>query len=194
MGRYAYRTKLLMDRTPHRIFLDTGVVQYLFKYGESIFENLEVPGNDRVQTVPEGLNDIEALQAFCVLNRRSVFELVVSENSFKEVIAAGDPRYTNWLMELADYWEAAVRAYGGSAFDGSGRIRRARLLRREFDYLSKNDRLLIADACEMECDTFLTVDRRLTHSSGHLRRELTLCVVTPTQLWELLQPWAALLA
>lgn len=178
---------------PHRIFLDTGVVQYLLRYGEAVFENAALPSDNRLNEIPSGLADVEALRRFCFVNQRNAFELVVSDNSVKEVLAAGEPKFASWLMELMNYWYTIQASYEGSVVNGAGASKRARLTAREFGYLSNKDRALVADACEMECDTFLTVDRRLARNAEHLRREVGMSIVTPTSLWDLLEPWAGLL-
>jgi hypothetical protein len=97
-----------LETIPRRIFFDTGVVHYLWRYGEFVFDNVEIPIHDRLRLhkVPYGLEDLEALQAFCVMNRRNAFEIVVSQNSLKEVASAGASRYTSYLLELADYWDS----------------------------------------------------------------------------------------
>ncbi|MGH7840940.1 MAG: hypothetical protein ACREQT_05395 [Candidatus Binataceae bacterium] len=184
---------MIHSSLPHRIFLDTGVLQYLLRFGESIFENVEVCPDDPVHRVPEALSDIEGMRMLCFMNQRNAFELVVSESSLKEVLEARSGRYTSWLVELWDYWCGVEAAYNGAAYHGFGTATRQKVAQRQFDYLSAKDRALIADAGEKECDTFLTVDRRLARNGRHLRRELEISVMTPTQIVEVLQPWAGLL-
>lgn len=61
-----------------------------------------------------------------------------------------------------------------------------------FGYLSAKDRLLLQDALSLECDAFLTLDRRLAKNSKHISREVGLQVFLPAQLWGVLRPWARL--
>ena len=121
------------------------------------------------------------------------FEVVVSRNSFEEVASAGRSRYTSYLLELADCWDSIANAYGRSPFTGSGVVRAGLLEDTCFAYLSAKDHALLADACIMECDTFLTVDRRLASSAEHLNRKLDISVETPVTLVKRLQPWAGAL-
>ncbi len=182
-----------LEAIPRRIFFDTGVVHYLWRYGEFVFDNVEISTDDRLHGVPYGLEDLEALQAFCVMNRRNAFEIVVSQNSLNEVASAGESRYTSYLLELADYWGSTTAAYENSPFTGSGVVTAALLADKCFGYLSAKDRVLLADACTMECDTFLTVDRRLARSAHHLKHKLDISVEAPVTLLRRLQPWAGLL-
>jgi hypothetical protein len=181
-----------IKRIPHRIFLDTGVVHYLFRYGDIVFDNVELSACDRLHGVPGGVADLQALRAFCFMNQRNAFELAVSENSLKEVLGAGDCRYTSWLLELAGYWQGIALSYEGSPCTRAGLIKQARVMGGRLGYLSRKDRALIADACKMECDTFLTVDRRLARNAEPLSHELDISVVRPATLLERLQPWAGL--
>jgi hypothetical protein len=44
----------------------------------------------------------------------------------------------------------------------------------------------------LECDAFLTCDRKLARNSHHLNAELDILVLTPIKHWRILQPWAGL--
>jgi len=47
-----------------------------------------------------------------------------------------------------------------------------------FGYLGAGDRALIKDAVLLDCDAFLTMEKRLPKNAGHIKRELGLRVLT----------------
>jgi hypothetical protein len=48
---------------PRRLFLDSGVVQLYFDYGEYIFDGGEVPATARIRRMPEGMANLDGLKA-----------------------------------------------------------------------------------------------------------------------------------
>jgi hypothetical protein len=50
----------------------------------------------------------------------------------------------------------------------------------------------LRDAIELECDAFLTMEKKLARQAEHLRAELEIRVLRPPDYWALLEPWAAL--
>jgi hypothetical protein len=81
-----------------------------------------------------------------------------------------------------------------SAFSGRGVELSAKLSEKHFGYLSTKDAYLIRDAVLLECDVFLTMERKLPRNSAHIEQELGIKVLQPIGYWDLLRPWAALLA
>jgi hypothetical protein len=75
---------------------------------------------------------------------------------------------------------------------GDGAALAARLDSRSIDYLSKEDKLLLQDALALECDAFLTMEKKLSKNAAHLRAVTGLQILRPPGYWELLEPWAAL--
>jgi hypothetical protein len=82
--------------------------------------------------------------------------------------------------------------YRGRAVDGSGAAVAAPLTRHSFGYLSAKDGRLLQDALNLECDAFLTMDRKLTRNAAHLEPAVGIKVLRPSGYWALLEPWAAL--
>jgi len=54
------------------------------------------------------------------------------------------------------------------------------------------DRLLLIQYKMGDCDAFLTTDRNTIWRHRLILRELGVCVLTPSEYWELLRPWAAI--
>ena len=180
------------EELPARIFLDSSVLQTIHGYGEIVFENEDLPASDKMWTISGGPEELEALRAIFFVNQRAMFEFALSEHSFAEVEASGDRRYLRWAYDVLDHWHACLEGYDGSPFSGDGIVRAERLDSSRFGYLSEKDRLLLRDAVSLECDAFLTMERRLPNNAPHLKRELELIVLRPTSFWLMLRPWARL--
>ncbi|MFL6275206.1 MAG: hypothetical protein ACJ74G_08335 [Blastocatellia bacterium] len=182
------------EELPTRIFLDSSTLQTLQTYGEFIWENYEVPETDRIRKVTNGIENLEALRKIFIVNDRAQFEFALSENSLIEVRDRGHHNYLQWAYDVLDHWQACLDSYDGAAFTDKGELVASWLDGSSFGYLGEKDRRLIQDAVRLECDAFLTMERRLPRNAGHIQRELGIRVLTPIQLGEVLQPWAGLFA
>lgn len=182
------------EARPRRIFLDSSTLQALRDYGELIYDNVEPVPGDRVYSIPGGFNELDALRDIFFVNRRASSEFALSENSFKEVAAKNDRAYIQWAYDVLDHWEGCVAAYRESPFSGDGQVMADHLDDRSFGYLGENDRLLLQDAVALECDAFLTMDRKLAKNANHLKQHTCIRVLLPSQFWDLLEPWACLFA
>jgi hypothetical protein len=180
-------------KVPSRIFLDTSTLQTLQDYGGFIWEDEEPTETDRIRVIPGGLEELNALRLIFRITDRALFEFALSANSLAEVEARGAPRFRQWALDVLDHWNACISEYlEEGAFNGSGISLARRLDTPAFGYLSAKDRLLIRDAVELQCDAFLTMERRLPRNSPHLAREIGLQVIRPTEFWRKVEPWAAL--
>lgn len=177
---------------PGRIFLDSSALQTIHTYGSFIWDGEELSPQDRILGVPGGYAELEALRSIFVINERAMFEFALSRHSFAEIAAKEDAPYLQWAYDVLDHWEACLVSYDADAFTGTGYVIAARLDGPSFNYLSSKDRLLVRNAIELECDAFLTMERRLPRNGPHLRRETGLQVIRPTEFWSQLRPWAAL--
>ena len=124
-----------------------------------------------------------------------MFELALSNNSFYEVSDSGNLSYIDWAFEVQNYWTQLLNGYDASnsePFDGHGVAMDQKLNSGRFGFLSRKDFLLVRDAVLLECDAFLTLDKKLVKNRVFIEKELGLKVVQPIDFWEMLQPWAAL--
>ena len=177
---------------PRRLFLDSSTLQTLLDYGETVFEGVEPPRGDRAHRMPGFLDDLDALHKVFLVNDRAMFDIVLSDDSLREVAEKGDAAYMRWALDVLDHWRARIDEYRGGAFGGQGLIVSTRLDEPRFGYLSVKDKGLIRDALALECDAFLTMEKRLARNSRDLEGQLGLKVLRPPDYWGLLQPWAAL--
>ena len=185
-----------LSQIPGRVFLDSSTLQTLQDYGEFIYDGAEITQNDRIWSIPDGFQNVEALRQIMLVGRRGSLQFALSRNSLQEVLDRGRYGYLQWALEMLEYWESCLASYedGSSAFSRHGVALAAKLAGNRFGYLSEKDARLIQDAVLLECDVFLTMERRLPKNAAHLERELKIKVVQPVGYWHLLGPWIALLA
>lgn len=120
---------------------------------------------------------------------RAPFEFALSDNSFAEVHAKGDSGYLQWAYDVLDHWLTCLEESGEPR---GNFVALAAIDSNSYGYLGEGDRALLRDAIALECDTFLTMENKLTKNASHIERTLGLRVLSPTEMWEYLQPWAAL--
>jgi hypothetical protein len=160
-----------MGELPRRIFLDSCTLQTLQRYGEYIYDGADIPRNDKLWRVSNGIRNVEALRKIVFVYQRAPVELALSRSSLDEVVDKGDGNYLGWALEVLGYWEACLRLHERGFTRKGGRIA-GRLSTGSFGYLSIKDKRLIRDAVALECDGFLTVETKLPKNAEHLQREL----------------------
>jgi hypothetical protein len=180
------------EQLPRRIFLDSSTLQTLQNYGEFIWENVEIPQNNRIWSIPNGIQNLEALRSIFLVNQRAGFEFALSNNSLSEVSGKRDAQYLQWAYDVLDYWHACLEE--AEALSNDNLRLAAKLDGKSFGYLGAGDRALIKDAALLNCDAFLTMEQRLPKNAQHIQRELGLQVLIPARYWDLLIPWAQLYA
>lgn len=179
------------EALPGRVFLDSSTVQTLHTYGTYIWENDELSDTDRINRIPDGIENLEALRKIFIVVQRAGFEFAISEHSLTEAAAhASDPGLLRWAYDVLDHWLACEEESGGATEESEELSQR--LNDSKFGYLGDGDKHLIRDAIRLRCDSFLTMERKLPKNARHIHKELGLRVMTPKQHWDLLRPWASL--
>lgn len=174
---------------PHRIFLDSSTLQTLQNYGGFLYENEPLLTIDSSHRDPRGVAKLECLRCIMQVAERAPFEFVLSRNSLVEVAARGDSRYLQWAYDVLDHWLACVAESGEPC--AIQQVLRA-IDSDSYNYLGTGDRTLLKDALALECDVFLTMESKLPKNTAHIERHLGIRVLSPIEMWDILQPWAAL--
>ena len=174
---------------PHRIFLDSSILQILQDYGAFLYENEPLSKGDPIYRDPKGIAKLEALRLIMQVSERAPFQFALSCNSITEVHAKGDNQYLQWAYDVLDCWLSCLEETGDPCENLSKLLA---IDSTSYDYLSEGDKALLRDAIALECDTFLTMENKLPKNSAHIERTLGIKVISPIEMWACLQPWAAL--
>jgi hypothetical protein len=75
---------------PRRIYLDTGTLQTLYDYGETLWENEPFEPLRRDRQVPGLSDELDALRNIFLVNERAHFEFAVTEASLWEAAARNE--------------------------------------------------------------------------------------------------------
>lgn len=177
------------EEIPQRIFLDSSILQTLQDYGGFLYDNEPVAEADRIHRDPRGAAKLKSLRLIMRISERAPFQFALSRNSFVEIRRKRDYKYLQWAYEVQDYWRVCFEE--SSVY----RVNQAAITAIEsksFDYLGVGDKALLRDAIALGCDAFLTMENRLPKNAGHIERTLLLRVLSPIEMWEYIEPWAAL--
>lgn len=183
------------EKIPGRVFLDSSTLQTLQDYGEYIYDGGNIAPENKIWSIPNGFRNLKALRQIMLIGTKGSLQLAMSRNSLKEVVERGSDKYLQWALEVIDYWENCIAAYEdiGDVFSGKGALLSAKFQGNQFGYLGAKDAILIRDAVLLECDVFLTMERKLPRNATHLEKELKIKVLQPIGYWDILKPWAPLL-
>ncbi|MEW6001962.1 MAG: hypothetical protein AB1638_04870 [Nitrospirota bacterium] len=180
-----------LDEALWRVFLDSSILQTLQDYGEFIYDGGEIAPDEKIWSIPDGFTNISALREVVAIWWRGSFELALSHNSLQEVLDRGKHDYLQWALEMLDYWEGCLATCkdASSPFSGRGKVLATKIGDRRFGYLSQKDARLIEDAVLLECDVFLTMEKRLPKNASHIERDLGIKVLQPIDYLNLLRLW-----
>jgi len=178
---------------PRRVFLDTSVVNLALDYGGQIHNGEEVP-----KSIPRRRrNDIDALIGIFATGGRAFWQLAISPQTYREVTNTCDPHrkyhLEGWFAELWHCWREIVRVMDNlPTFIEAEEARIGLLASGLLDVLpDPEDRVLICDAVVYRCDAFCTRDWRTILKHRAALSNLPLKILTPSEWWEEIKPWAA---
>ncbi len=175
-----------------RILFDTNLVNLTLDCGEFIFDGGEIPSN-----IPEkAMDDVIALRAMFLTGGRASWQLAISPLTYQEIDGTPDgARRANlmrWFGELWLYWREFFEAEGLSDEHADSLARRLV----DSDFLAPipqlSDRVLVAHAIAYGCDRFCTRDRRTILRHREKIRGVPLRLLSPTEWWQEVAPYAGL--
>jgi hypothetical protein len=187
-----------IDKLPRRIFLDTNIVQYLFDFGEFIFDNysenesyLESPKGKQLHSDTFLFQQILALQEIFIPTTRLPYYFVVSKSICDEIQKTSD--YLNWFSDLWQYWQTTISEYEGNAFTGKGEEIANQLQRDNSmkNILSQADLKIVCDAVRLECDAILTCDR-FRKNQVQIHQKYGILVMSPSDFYTLMKDFKPL--
>lgn len=183
-----------LEDIPGRAFLDTCSLDFILEHGECIFDGV-TPLEALSKRV---IRDIQAFYNIFLTGKRASWQLALSPFTYKEVISTENPtkRYylDSWFMDVWNYWLGVLEeSIDVPSFVEAEHTRVKLLSSGILDILSDiEDRILLCDAIVYRCDCFCTRDwNTILKYRGHLA-SLPIKIITPTEWWELIRPYATL--
>jgi len=185
-----------LEDIPGRAFLDTSTLNFILDNGEYIFDAVTPP----VSLSGRLLQDIDALYNIFLAVERASFQLAISPFTYKEIIGTQDvtQRYylQKWFTDVWHYWLAILEEANDLPSTVEAENTRIEMLSSGIlDVLPDiEDKILICDAIVYRCDCFCTRDwRTILKHRDHLK-VLPIKILTPTEWWELIEPYSGLWA
>jgi len=179
---------------PGRAFLDTSSLNFILENGESIFDGVQPSG----KLSKRALEDIDAFYNLWFTGSRAFWQLAVSPLTYQEISATQEPskRYylENWFNEVWSYWLETIDKNNDLPSLMESEKARIHILSSGIlnDLHDVNDRILICDAIVYKCDCFCTRDWKTILRKRNLLKTLPIKIVTPTEWWSMIKPYASL--
>lgn len=149
------------------LFFDTDIIQNLNSFGEFIFDNY-LP-DDKFMRIKQKFGsrmvlELDALRQIVFVLQRGSLPVAISVESLRELLKTLNQskrnELVNWSLELLEWWEINRKYMKSPNVDELEKARKL-IMSGKLDFLRDfGDRLLIAEALILGCDTFLTFDRR----------------------------------
>ncbi len=186
------RENVLIDLhdIPCRIFLDACVVSLILDHGEEILKGI-APPKDTGQSV---MADIAALYNIFFVGHRAMWQLAISPHTYGEIVGTRARNQLESFGELWQYWREIVHeTYGQPSFAEAEDARVAVLASGVLGALPDMvDRVLLCDAVVYRCELFCTREGSTILRHRSELEGLPLEIVTPTEWWARIQPYAEL--
>ncbi len=184
-----------LNDLPGRVFLDTCVVNFLLEFSEQIHDGAGLPPVSKREAA-----DIKALRSLWVVGQRAMWQLAISPYTYSEIARTKDMEKLQelhmWFQKLWQYWRSTIEQDDNlPSFIEAEDIRVHTLIDVYLSCLPDvADRVLICDALVYRCDLFCTRDWTTVLKHRSELRELPIEIVTPSEWWEKVRPYAGLWA
>tara|TARA_R110000868_G_scaffold232835_4_gene486481 strand:- start:12018 stop:12554 length:537 start_codon:yes stop_codon:yes gene_type:complete len=173
--------------------LDTGTFQAIeecggYVFGEDSLPTVEdYPAGKAPQVVirPDGPLILESLRAIFTFDERAHFDWVVSAASLVEIDAAMDSHRSQYAREVLDHTNICLME---NPPEDEALVMEAIINGPTFGNVSGKDRKLLSDAAAVQCDVFLTIEKKLPKQADVILKKIPLLVATPMTLWKMLAP------
>jgi hypothetical protein len=179
---------------PGRTFLDTSCVNFILEHGECIFDGVTPPK----QLSGRIIEDINALYNIFLTGKRASWQLAVSPATYEEIINTQDSTkrhyLENWFMDVWHYWRSILEEGHDLPSSVESRLTRIKLLSSGILNMlpDAEDRMLLCDAIGYKCDCFCTRDWYTILKHRDMLASLPISILTPTEWWKLVRPYAGL--
>jgi hypothetical protein len=129
---------------------------------------------------PDGQGTLEYLRRIFLFDERAHFDWIVTPASALEIDAGRDSHRSRYLRDVMEHSEACLN----EAPPGDLSVEMVKFITgRSCGYLCSKDRALLSEAATLECDTFLTIEKRLPGVSHLVLQQVPLWITTPEDLW-----------
>jgi hypothetical protein len=169
-------------------------VNLALDYGDQIHNGEDIP-----EGIPRRLRkDVDALIGVFATGQRAFWQMAVSPQTYREVTNTDDPHRRHylegWFAELWHCWREILVAMDNlPTFIEAEETRWSLLACGLLEVLpDPEDRVLICDAIVYRCDAFCTRDWRTILKHREALSELPLKILTPSEWWQEIKPWAAI--
>ena len=192
-----------LAKIPERVLLDTCVLCKIHDEGGYIFD-----GGEPNDFIDEEINpNLVALKYILQVDQRACFQFVVSPITMLEMLNEQSSGRAwarlQWTLDLFDHWLFQLweikdrKREGGSfrhrfKFDKELQDFEAELMKISDFRRDPLDRLLVMQCRMGACEAFMTVDKNTIWKHRDRLSELGVNVITPSEFWEILKPWAAI--
>jgi len=187
---------MVIEDIPRRVFLDTSILNFILDKGEYIFDAV-TPSSSLTKRQHQ---DIDALYNIFLTGERASWQLAISPFTYKEVISTQNTKQQyylrNWFQEVWHYWLGILEQANNLPSFIEAEHERIKLLSSDLlDVLPDiEDRILMCDAIVYRCDCFCTRDWKTILKHRNCLESLPIRIITPTEWWRSIQPYAGLWA
>lgn len=190
------------DELPRRIFIDTNILQYLQDFGEYIFDHyidnenyFLSPKGNRIDKNNRLYWEIVALREILLGIDRTNVEFALSEVIHDEVANRLNNEFYLWFCEMWNYWQETAAGYAECPFSAESQVRYKTAYQDNalIKNLSRQDRSVVLDAIQLDCNALLTVDKFANiNKQSFVYNKYKLRILTPSNLVQTLKPFQAL--
>lgn len=183
-----------LEDVPGRVFLDTNTLNFILDNGEYVFDAATPPGS----LTKRQRQDVAALHNVFLTGERASWQLAISPSTYEEIIRTrheGQRRYLeSWFQDVWHYWLSVLEEADDLPSRTEAEHQKIELLSCGIlDVLpDMEDRILICDAIVYRCECFCTRDWKTILKYRTYLTSLPLRIVTPTEWWGLIEPYARL--